>query len=79
MPFTNIYQPSQVTILRIALDQHCQAHGVIDLHGRASVVLRLMDLFNNGVTTVEALRAGLDAGRSRAPVPDTDKNHYERR
>ncbi|WP_274627598.1 hypothetical protein [Arvimicrobium flavum] len=69
MPFQNIYQPSQVKVLTVALDEYCQVRGIITVDGREEVAFRLMDLFSKGAGTVEALRAGLEEADRSIRVP----------
>ncbi len=55
MPFSMIFQPSQVKILRKALDEHCQARGITRNDDREEVAARLIQLYDSGVTAVEDL------------------------
>ncbi len=60
MPFPNVYEPSQLAILRNALDEHCAAKGITHDIERERVAIRLMGLFAAGAETVAELRSGLE-------------------
>jgi hypothetical protein len=42
------------------LEDHCQAHGIVDPEERKRVAIRIMFLFESGTETVDELAAALD-------------------
>ena len=71
MPFNGIVEPEQLTILALAVDQHCR-HAGIDPSGPAGEVVArvVLALFNDGAATTEELKAALLL-RARATQPPT--------
>jgi hypothetical protein len=59
MRFTGIADPEQINVLSETLTTHCSLRGIVDPQERDAVAQRIMALWTNGVTTLEALLAAL--------------------
>jgi hypothetical protein len=59
-PFTGTANPDQMAIMTEALDSYCLQHNIVDEKARSNIAQLILALFEEGATTVEELKAGLD-------------------
>ncbi len=59
MLLNGIADSEQMAILTKAMNDHCLAFGISDESEREMIAVLVMSLFNNGATTAEGLKAGL--------------------
>ena len=60
MPFSGIVEPEQLTILAVAVDQHCRQAGIDPASPEGQAVAQIvLTLFNGGAATIEELKAAL--------------------
>ncbi len=71
MPFNGIVELEQLTILALAVDQHCRQAGIDPSSPEGEAVARVvLALFNDGAATTEDLKAALLL-RPRVTLPPT--------
>jgi hypothetical protein len=60
MPFSGIVEPEQLTILALAVDQHCRQAGIDPESPEGQAVAQMvLTLFQGGAATTEELKAAL--------------------